>query len=59
MTWDAELAAITSAHLAADDAEAWISLLRPGIQLAHRGDDTAPVAARLGGSPHLPPDTAS
>lgn len=58
MTWDSELTAIARAHLSTDDAEAWISLLRPGIQLAHHGDDTAPVAARLGCNPHLPPDTA-
>jgi uncharacterized protein YwqG len=58
MTWDAELAAIARAHLSADDAEAWISLLRPGIRLAHHSGGPAPVAARLGGNPHLPPDTA-
>jgi len=54
MTWDAELAAIARAHLPAADAEAWISLLRPAIQLAHHDGSAQPVAARLGGSPHLP-----
>ena len=55
MTWDAELAAIARAHLSADDAEAWISLLRPGMRLAHHGGGATPVAARLGGDPLLLP----
>lgn len=58
MSWNAELAVIARAHLSADDAEAWISLLRPAIWLAHHDGSGAPVAARLGGDPELPPETA-
>lgn len=58
MPWNAELATIARTHLSAADAEAWISLLRPAIRLAHHDGSAAPVAARLGGNPDLPPGTA-
>lgn len=53
VTRNAELAAIARAHLPAQVAEKWISLLRPGVRLAHR-EGNRPVAGRLGGNPLLP-----
>ncbi|MGF9757794.1 YwqG family protein [Microvirga sp. 0TCS3.31] len=52
----ARLAEIAAAHLDADAARRWLALLRPAAQLVPAGPD-APVVARLGGTPELPPGT--
>lgn len=59
MTSSPDLVAAARTHLPADVADAWLSLLRPGIRLvAADGDDDGPTVGHLGGEPELPDDLA-
>ncbi len=52
---DSSLADLARQYLPAEDAAAWIGLLRPGFHLRERADGE-PVVGYLGGSPLLPDD---
>lgn len=58
MTAQTDLAAAARQHLPADVAEAWLSLLRPGIRLTTAEPGDGPPVGYLGGEPELPDDLA-